>query len=145
VRSIREQNAAQRGVAGIGWDIARQQITCDIRVGQFEKLRESRTFVACGLAVALAQVTEQQEIEFLHATTAAPFELAEVVFQLVLALDHHLLDLRDRLRGVQILRARLGAIHDRVAAVQPERVFEFIEPFAGCLVARIDDPAIGRE
>src|SRR5688500_5149530 len=64
---------------------------------------------------------------------------------LMLALEHHLLDLRDRLRGVQVLRASLGAIHDRVAAVQAERIFELIETLAGRLVARVDDPTIGGE
>src|SRR5688500_5530328 len=37
------------------------------------------------------------------------------------ALDHHLLDLGDRFRRVQVLGARLGAVHDGVAAVEPER------------------------
>ena len=44
---------------------------------------------------------------------------------------HHLLDLGDRLRRVQVLRAGLGAVHDRVAAVEPERVLELVEPLAG--------------
>ena len=52
-----------------------------------------------------------------------------------LALDHHLLDLGDRLRRVQILRAGLGAVHDGVAAIEPERIFELVEPLAGGFVA----------
>jgi hypothetical protein len=75
--SIREQDAAQGGVSGIGWDIARQQISRDIRIGQFQKLDEGRAFVACGTAVPGAQITKQQEVELLHAPAAAPLELAE--------------------------------------------------------------------
>src|SRR5205814_6546796 len=59
-----------------------------------------------------------------------------------LALDEHLLDLRDRPRGIQVLRAHVGAIHDRVAAVEPEGVLELIQPLAGRLVAAVDDPAV---
>ena len=46
-----------------------------------------------------------------------------------------LLDLGDRLGGIQVLRAGLGAVHDRVAAIQPERILEVVEPRAGGLVA----------
>src|SRR5512140_2634923 len=63
----------------------------------------------------------------------------------MLALDDHLLDLRDRLRRIEILRAGLRAVHDRVATVETERVLELVEALAGGLVARVDDPAIRRE
>src|SRR4051794_2031389 len=59
--------------------------------------------------------------------------------------DHHLLDLRDGLGGVEALRAGVGAVHDRVAAVKPERVVQGVEPLARRLVAAIDQPAIGLE
>src|ERR1700733_10456473 len=42
-----------------------------------------------------------------------------------------------------MLGARLGAVHDGVAAIKPKRVFEIVEPFAGGLVARIGNPTIG--
>ena len=58
-------------------------------------------------------------------------------------LDHQLLDLGDRLRRVQVLRAGLGAVHDRVAAVELERIVQIVQPLARRLVARVDDPAIG--
>ncbi len=51
VSSIREQDAAQLRVSRIGWDIPRQQVTCDVRVWQFEKLDEGRLFFACGKGV----------------------------------------------------------------------------------------------
>src|SRR5690606_3710537 len=57
--------------------------------------------------------------------------------------DHHLLDLRDRLGGVQPLGAGLGAVHDRVAAVELERILEVVEPLRRRLVAAVDEPAIG--
>src|SRR4029077_4999621 len=43
---------------------------------------------------------------------------------------------------VEMFGAGLGAIHDGVAAVEAERVFQIVEPLAGRLVARIDDPAL---
>ena len=63
----------------------------------------------------------------------------------ILSLGQHLLGLGDGLRRVQTLRAGLRAIHDRMAAIQAERVLEFVEALTGCLVARVDEPAIGRE
>src|SRR4029077_3468113 len=42
-----------------------------------------------------------------------------------------------------LFRTRLRAVQDRVAAIQTERVLELIEPLAGCLVAAVDDPAVG--
>ena len=58
-------------------------------------------------------------------------------------LDHHALDLGDGLGGVEALRAGLGAVHDGVAAVEPERVLEIVEPLAGRLVAAVLEPAVG--
>src|SRR3954470_12349193 len=62
-----------------------------------------------------------------------------------LAGDHHLLDLRDGLGRVQVLRAGVGAVHDRVAAIEPERIVQSVEALAGALVAAVDQPAIGLE
>src|SRR5690606_18866711 len=59
------------------------------------------------------------------------------------ALDHQLLDLGDRLARVQTLGAGLGAVHDGVAAIEPERVLEEIQPLARRLVAAVGDPAPG--
>ena len=59
------------------------------------------------------------------------------------ALDHQFLDLCDRLGGVQPLRAGLGAVHDRVAAIQAERVIEPVKARAGVLIAAVGKPAIG--
>src|SRR5712691_6345338 len=59
-----------------------------------------------------------------------------------LPLDHLFLDLGDRLRRIEVLRAGVGAVHDGVAAIEPERVLEIVEPVAGRLVAAVDDPAL---
>src|ERR1700738_1419847 len=63
--------------------------------------------------------------------------------KLNLPLDHLQLELGDGFRRVEALRACLGAVHDGVAAIEPERVFKIVEPFAGGLVAWILDPARG--
>src|SRR6266481_10182108 len=58
-----------------------------------------------------------------------------------LTLDHLQLQLGNRLGRIEALRARLGAVHDGVAAVEPERVLEIVESFAGGLIAGILHPA----
>src|SRR6516225_5877686 len=58
-----------------------------------------------------------------------------------LPFDQFQLELSDRFRRVEALRARLGAVHDGMAAVEPERILEIVEPFAGGFIARILDPA----
>src|SRR5712672_3175090 len=57
--------------------------------------------------------------------------------------DHHLLDLGDGLRRIEALGAGLGAIHDGVAAIEPERILELVEPLARGLVAAVGEPAVG--
>src|SRR6185437_5874255 len=59
------------------------------------------------------------------------------------ALHHFLLDFGDRLAGVQSLRAGPGAVQDRVATIEPERVFQAVEPFLGRLVTGVGEPAPG--
>ena len=61
------------------------------------------------------------------------------------AFDHHLFDIRNRLRRVQTLWTGFRAIHDRVTAIQLERVFQIIKPLASGFVAAVDDPAIGMQ
>src|SRR6516165_3450198 len=58
-----------------------------------------------------------------------------------LPFDQFQLELSDCFRRVETLRARLGAVQDGMAAVEPERVLEIVEPFAGGFIARILDPA----
>src|ERR1700759_4801921 len=58
-----------------------------------------------------------------------------------LPLDHLELEFGNRLGRIETLRAGLGAVHDGVAAIEPERVFEIVEPLAGSFVAAVLDPA----
>ena len=58
-------------------------------------------------------------------------------------LRDQLLGLGDRLGRVEALGADVGAVHDRVAAIEPERVLKLVEPLAGRLVAAVGQPAIG--
>ena len=58
-------------------------------------------------------------------------------------LDHHVLDAGNRLGRVQALGAGFGAVHDGMATVQLERVFQFVQPLARRLVPAVNDPAVG--
>src|SRR3546814_13167549 len=44
-----------------------------------------------------------------------------------------------------MLRAGPGAVHDGVAAVEPEGILELVEPLAGRLVTAVGDPAVGAQ
>src|SRR3546814_19251100 len=44
-----------------------------------------------------------------------------------------------------MLRAGPGAVHDGVAAVEPEGILELVEPLAGRLVAAVGDPAVSAQ
>src|SRR3954447_21772514 len=60
-------------------------------------------------------------------------------------LHQQLLGLGDRLGRVEALGADVRAVHDRVAAIEAERILELVEPLAGLLVAAVGEPAIGLE
>src|SRR3546814_8838617 len=44
-----------------------------------------------------------------------------------LPFDHHLLGFRDRLRRAQSLGADIRAVHDGVAAIETEGIFQFVQ------------------
>src|SRR5438128_11013207 len=58
------------------------------------------------------------------------------------ALGHHSLGIGNRPRRVEPFRAGLGAVHDRVAAIEPERVLEPVEALAGALISAVSEPTI---
>src|SRR6185437_10015841 len=99
---------------------------------------------------ALLQPALQQQIELESTAAAVPGEaragsarrIAGHRAPSVLALGEHLLDRTDGLGRIQVLRARLGAVHDGVAAIQPERILQRVEPLAERLIATVHDPAI---
>ena len=53
-----------------------------------------------------------------------------------------LLDLADGLARVQVLRARLTAVHDRVAPVQFERVVQRLQSFLAHVIPGVLDPPV---
>lgn len=59
------------------------------------------------------------------------------------ALDHKVFEAGDGFGGAEAFGTGFCAVHDGVATVESERVFEGVKPLAGRLVAAVDDPAIG--
>ena len=57
-------------------------------------------------------------------------------------LSDHLFGFGNRLSRVETLGAGVGAIHDRVAAIKPKRVFELVETFASHFIAAVGKPAV---
>ena len=62
---------------------------------------------------------------------------------LPLPLDHFHLDVGDGFGRVEALGASLRAIHNGVAAIQSERVFQIVQAFTCRFVALIVNPARG--
>ena len=56
---------------------------------------------------------------------------------------HRLLNLRNRLAGIQALRARPRTVQDRVAPVQAHAVVQHLLALGLVLVARVGEPAVG--
>ena len=61
----------------------------------------------------------------------------------LLARDHHLFDFTNRFGRVEAFGAGAGAIHDGVAAIELEGVFQHIETLTGRFIPAIGQPAIG--
>lgn len=74
-----EDGAAQGRETWVCGDIARDEITREVGIGQFEKFAEQRAFARGG--VRCAQVTQQQQVELLHPAAAAPLQLADFSVQ----------------------------------------------------------------
>src|SRR5207253_3415398 len=53
------------------------------------------------------------------------------LFRSDLPLDQLQFQFGDCLRRIEALRAGLGAVQDGVAAIEPERILEIVEPLAG--------------
>src|SRR5258708_33674773 len=51
-------------------------------------------------------------------------------------------DSGNRLTRVQVLRAGLRTVENRVTTIEPKRIFDFVKQFAGCLVAAVQDPEL---
>ena len=61
------------------------------------------------------------------------------------AFDHHAFDMRNRLGWVQTLGAGLRTVHDCMAAIKLEGVFQLIQPLACRFIAAVNDPTIGMQ
>ena len=59
------------------------------------------------------------------------------------ARDQQFLDLGNGFGRIESFGAGVGAIHDGMAAIKLEGIFERIQALPGMFVATIDDPAIG--
>ena len=59
------------------------------------------------------------------------------------ALGHHLLGFSNRLGRVETLGADIGAVHDGVAAIETEGIFQLIETLTRQFIATVSQPAIG--
>src|SRR5437879_1280344 len=59
------------------------------------------------------------------------------------ALRHHFLGVADRLCRIEAFRTGLGAVHDGMAAIEPERVLEAIKALASVLITAVGKPTIG--
>ena len=144
LRSGRDAAASSTGSSVlIRSTLTAHQIRRQQRIGQLQNPLECSPFAAAGAGPALAQVARQHagpapSCRDGSARPGAPSSPSMSVAPLV----DHALDVGDRARRIQVLRAGLGAVHDGVAAIQPERIFQRIQPLAGGVVAAVDDPAI---
>ena len=75
---IAEHVEAKGRLAGIARNIARDEITRQLGIGQLEKAGKRSAFVTVRVNQPFAYVTQQQEIQFLHATPAAPLQPAKL-------------------------------------------------------------------
>ena len=61
------------------------------------------------------------------------------------AFCQHFLGFRDCFGRIEVFGAGVGAIHNRVAAIEAEWVFQLIQPLTGGLITAVDQPAIRRQ
>ena len=121
-----------------------------------QQRRGRRPAPAVSGAACAAKKRSMKQVVLEQAAPAAPAQLAERAASSAVGIagatsagpsdgapHHQLLDLADRLRRVQPLRADVDAVHDRVAAEQAVRILEVVEPLAGRLVAAVGDEAVG--
>jgi len=86
--------------------------------------------------------TLQQHIQFFHAATAKPLQFPDALIPFHARLNsdasaghQHFLGFSDGFCRIQALGTGFCAVHDGVAAIQPERVFQVIQALSAGLVA----------
>ncbi len=60
----------------------------------------------------------------------------------IFALDHHLFGRRDSFGRIQPFGTSLRAVHNRMTAIQSERILKLIKSLARGIVTTVDQPAI---
>lgn len=104
------------------------KVGVEIRIGKLQKRAETLFIVRGEGLVRLLDEPDQEGVELPHAPPTTPTEPGRVGVQarasLVAPMCDQFLDFRNRPGGVEILRTRLGAVEDRVATVEPERIFQ---------------------
>ena len=148
------------------------QYVVKLRVGQFKQGFKCALVSRIAAVVVIVQVVTGHVVQFAGAATAAPLkffsvggvhrlksstagsELVQAIrytsdmttargcFCSEAACDHELLDLGDCFGRVQSFGAGFGAVHDRVAAIQLERVFQLIQTLTGGFIAAVRNPAV---
>src|SRR3569833_3664610 len=145
--------ASQLGLGGLPLT---QQIIHQHRIGKLQEAGKRGPLLSGCCGQNAAGEALEQHIELLHTTTTTPQETASFEVECrcrrhvtphvsALPLDEHFLDLCNRTRWIEVLGAHIGAIHDGVAAIEPERILELVEPLARRLVAAVDNPTISGE
>ncbi len=131
-----------------GNSTTRQQQIEQFVFGQIEQ-RLERHHLSTGHSIAVAfEKTRDDHIVFEQAAACAPAQAADALTATRQRRQSHcsphqqLLDLADCQRRIQMLRAHVDTIHDRVAAEEPIRIIQVIEPLISRLVARIGNEAI---
>src|SRR4051794_16219509 len=129
----RADSLDELGDFGIGRSTSPQKVGDELGIRQIENPLEARQIGGVERCERYLRERLENSIELVHPAPTAPAQPRELHarrFRASLcahrrsepALGDHLLDLGDRLAGVQIFRTRLSAVQYRVAAIETERV-----------------------
>jgi len=112
-------------------------------IRKLQKGTETPLIVLGKALVDVFDEADQQHIKLPHAASTAPSEPRSLCVQWLVAPGRdQLLYFSDRLGGIEVLRARLSAIENRVTPIEPKGVLQRIETLARRLVATVYDPAV---
>src|SRR5215472_10243179 len=117
----------------------------------FRSVWESGKFPATAVIPSTSSSSDAPNANRIATASSRPGSVSMMIWRGILCgteftlPPHHqqFLDLGDGFGWIEVFRAGAGAVHDRVAAIEPERVLEIVEPLAGFFVAAVCDPAIG--
>ena len=69
--------------------------------------------------------------------------LQSLTFYSTLSRDHLALDFGDRLTRIKALGAGAGAVENRMTAIQPKRIIQFVQALAGRLITAVGQKTPG--